>query len=228
MELSALFKTFKGFAKAVKNKIIDISVGLEKGIPIWPDSHGIDFKQSSSLSMGDLANVTCVSMDVHTGTHVENSLHFISDGDSIDKISLEILIGPVNIVYLPDVNIITAMDLEKLDLPKDEKRLLFKTSNSDIWKRKEKTFQKDYVGLDSGAALWIAKSGIELVGIDYLSIAKFDETVEVHQILFKNKVIILETLNLSHVDPGIYQLTCLPLKFLTTEAAPARVILTSL
>jgi arylformamidase len=225
MELSMFFKIFKGFTGSMKHKIIDISVGLEKGMPVWPDSHGIDFKQSSSLSRGDLANVVSISMDVHTGTHIENSLHFIKDGDSVDKINFDLLIGKTSVVCLPDVKVITALDLEKLDLSKNTKRLLFKTSNSNFWKQKERKFQKDYVGFDTSAASWIIKSNIKLIGIDYLSVAKFDEAVKVHQILLKNKIIILETLDLSNVGPGVYQLICLPLKFLRTEAAPVRAVL---
>ncbi len=206
-------------------KIIDISVGLEKETPIWPDSNGIDFKQSSNINKGDLANVTSIKLDVHVGTHIENSLHFIKDGDNVNKIDFELLIGKAVVVYLPEVKTITASDLEKLNLDKNVERILLKTRNSQLWKKREKQFRKDYVGIDVSGAFWIAKSNIKLIGIDYLSIAKFDETVKVHQILLKNKIIILETLDLSGVDSGTYQLICLPLKLLAVEAAPARAIL---
>lgn len=212
----------------MNSKIIDISVPLEKEMPIWPDSNAISLEQVSNLENNDLANVTSLKMDVHIGTHIENSLHFIADGESIDKILLETLIGPVKVVYLPEIRTITVKDLKNLDLNKNITRLLFKTSNSKLWQKKENKFQKDYVGLDSSAALWLTKTNIKLIGIDYLSIAKFDEAVEVHQILMKNNLIVLETLNLSEVQPGNYKLICLPLKLIGIEAAPARAVLITL
>jgi len=103
--------------------------------------------------------------------------------------------------------------------------LLFKTSNSNLWQKEEK-FREDFVGLTSDGASWLVERGIQLVGIDYLSIARYDETVKVHQtLLLENKVVILEGLNLAKVEPGIYQLICLPLKLENREAAPARAVL---
>lgn len=205
-------------------KIIDISIPLKKGMPIWPKSTGIHLTNVLSLSRGDSANVTRLDMDLHTGTHIESPLHFISNGSRIDKIPLENLMSPALVVDLPKVKSITAANLENLNLPKKTSRLLLKTSNSNLWQKEEK-FQRDYVGLTPNAASWLVKRGIQLVGIDYLSIAQYKKTSEVHQILLKNKVIILEGLNLSKVEPGIYQLICLPLKFVNTEASPVRAIL---
>jgi arylformamidase len=117
--------------------------------------------------------------------------------------------------------VITASDLKDLN----SRRVLFKTDNSKLWESEKKEFQKNYVGLDKSAASWIAESNVKLVGIDYLSIARFNETKEVHQILLKNNIIILETLNLSNVEPGIYKLICLPLKISKAEAVPVRAVL---
>jgi arylformamidase len=212
----------------MRPKIIDISLPIKKGMPIWPGSAkpclGWDFQ----IKKGDKANVTQLKIDVHTGTHLEGPLHFIPDGISLDKMPLNRFIGEAMVVYLPKVKSITADDLKKLSLPKHITRLLFRTSNSNFWQKGEKKFQKNYVGLNSDAANWLVEAGIQLVGIDYLSIAKYDETVKVHRILLKNEVIILEGLNLSGVKPGFYQLICFPIKLFRKEAAPARAVLLSL
>ena len=209
-------------------KIIDISLSLKEGIPIWPNSVGIRLAKTLSFEKGDSVNVSRLDIDVHTGTHIENSLHFIKHGDSIDEISLEKLVGPVTVVDLPKVKAITADVLERLALSKGITRLLFKTRNSDFWHHGENKFQKDYVGLTSDGARWLAQYGVELVGNDYLSVAKYEESTQVHRILLKNKIIILEGLNLYGVAPGSYQLVCLPLKLNSAEAAPARAILLTL
>lgn len=209
----------------MKTKIIDISVALKEQMPVWPDSSGLRLNRVLNMEKGDSANLTQIEIDVHTGTHLDSALHSFSKGASVDKIPLKKLIGHATVVYLPKIKIITAENLEKLNLPKNTARLLFRTSNSNFWQKGEKKFRKDYVGLSSDAASWLVEKGVKLVGIDYLSIASFEETIKVHQILLKNNVIILEGLNLAKVSPGIYQLICLPIKICGAEGAPARAVL---
>lgn len=203
--------------KNMKSKIIDISITLKKEMPAWPKCAGIHLKFNPQG--------TLVRMGVHTGTHIDSPLHFIKNGAPIDKIPLEKFIGTARVIYLPKAKIISAADLEKLDLPKETSRILFRTTNSKFWEKGETNFQKDFVGLSADAALWIIKKGVKLVGIDYLSVAAYNQTSEVHRILLKNKVAVLEGLNLSKVKAGNYQLICLPLKLIGIEAAPTRAIL---
>jgi len=64
-----------------------------------------------------------------------------------------------------------------------------------------------------------------MIGIDYLSIGRGQDGPEVHRILLGAGVVILEGLDLSRADPGLYDLLCLPLKILGCDGAPARVVL---
>ena len=70
------------------------------------------------------------------------------------------------------------------------------------------------------------QSNIKLVGMDYFSIEPFDsKNHEIHKILFKKNVLILECINLFTVQAGAYRLICLPLKISSPDGAPARAIL---
>lgn len=211
-----------------KASIIDISLPLEDGIPIWPDSTGINLSWALRLERGESSNLTRLDIDVHVGTHIEGSLHSFSDGISIDKILLENFIGRASVVDLSLVDVITAKDLEKLNLSDGVERLLFRTKNSEFWKNFNQTFREDFVGLSSDAAQWIVDHKIKLVGIDYLSVANFKEGDAVHKILFKKGVVILEGLNLLMAPVGEYELVCLPLKLIGREASPVRAILKTL
>src|SRR3989344_8918566 len=153
-------------------KIIDISVPISHKIPLWPNSSGLCLTRVAKIGNKSAVNETHIEMNAHVGTHIDAPLHFIPSGFSIDKSPLNIFIGLALVVYLPKAKEITARDLEKLSLPKNVKRILFKTSNSLLWEKKIKKFRKDYVGLTTNAASWLVKRGIKLVGIDYLSIAK--------------------------------------------------------
>jgi len=208
-------------------KIIDISVPMHSDMPIWPGSVSLQISRVKSLERGDPANISRLDCDIHTGTHVDAPLHFVRDGDSIDQISLDIFCGPAFIAALAQVDTITADDLTVLSLPKGIKRLLLKTRNSELWKKGEQDFNPNYVALTADAARWVVNQGIRLIGVDYLSVQRYQDSPETHKILLKAKVIIVEGLNLADVTPGWYELICLPLKLVGTEGALARAVLRS-
>ena len=178
-----------------------------------------------SLEAGDTANVTRLDCDVHVGTHVEAPRHFLKEGISIDRVLLDTLVGPAEVADLRGISVITPFDLDRLDLAPGTTRLLLRTRNSELWAADERKFQKDYVALSSEAARWITDYGIELIGVDYLSVQRFEEGPMTHQILMRAGVIIIEGLNLSAVESGRYELICLPLRLTDAEAAPARAAL---
>ena len=115
--------------------------------------------------------------------------------------------------------------LERAEIPPRTRRILFKTRNSEIWARNEKTFQTDFVAITPDGADFLVKRGIKLVGIDYLSVAPFGDSQVTHQKLLSGGVIIIEGVDLSQVPPGRYTLYCLPLKLSGSDGAPARAIL---
>ena len=112
-----------------------------------------------------------------------------------------------------------------IQLPKGITKILFKTDNSDLLNKHENLFREDYVALTDKAAKYLVKKGIDLVGIDYLSIALFKETRPVHETLLSADVGVVEGLNLRGVSEGEYELFVLPLLVPGKEASPARAIL---
>lgn len=206
-------------------KIIDISLPLSEQTPHWPTDTPIRLWRTSSIADGAHSNDTHMETSLHAGTHYDAPLHFLDGGKSIEKLDLSVYIGPAYVVYVPKVKRITAQDLEKIRLPKGTTRILFKTKNSKHWSSVHPGFTKEYVGLTADAAEWVVKNSIKLVGIDYLSVASFDEIVSVHQILLSKGIAILEGLNLRKVKEGKYELIALPLLIPGSEAALARAIL---
>ncbi|MBC8496711.1 MAG: cyclase family protein [Chloroflexi bacterium] len=209
-------------------KIHDISLTISPNLPTWPGDPGITLERISKMEDGANANVTHMSLGVHTGTHVDAPFHFLGgDTATVESLSLDVLVGPATVVYLPDTDLITAGDLQNADLPPDAVRLLFKTRNSEIWQQGEMQFQEDFVALSADASEYLVGRGVVLVGVDYLSVAPFNDSVPTHRILLKAGIVALEGLDLSGVEPGEYHLTCLPLKIAGSDGAPARAILTS-
>ena len=208
-------------------ELIDITVGIRNDMLVWPGDNPAKIGWESRIVDGAISNVSSIEIGAHVGTHIDMPLHFIDGAASMDDLDLTRLIGPASIVEVPDgMTSINASFLESLSL-NDVDRILFKTSNSKLWDIPSQPFCADYVALEPDAALWLVEHGCGLVGIDYLSIAPFDDSVAPHEILLSNNVVILETLDLRYAQPGEYQLICLPLKLESREAAPARALLQS-
>ena len=206
-------------------EIIDISVPLRPQMPTWPGSVGFQLMRTMCLEAGDSANVSRLDCDLHVGTHVDAPWHFVEDGSTVEQLPLDSLIGPAIVAYLPKVDAITAGDLAALGLSSGAKRLLLRTRNSELWAAGVTEFRKDYAALTPDAARWVVDHGIRLIGVDYLSVQRYDDSPLTHQILLEAGVIILEGLNLAGVQPGAYELICLPLCLVGAEGAPARAVL---
>jgi len=205
--------------------IFDISIGIDENLPLWPGDPELRLQWAANIEQGDLVNLTELSMGIHTGTHIDAPLHFLPNGKPIDSLSLNVFVGEAQVVAIPqDVNLITVDILQDV-CEINAARILFKTKNSQLWETSK--FQQDYVALEASAAQWLVDQGVQLVGIDYLSIAPFKDPAPTHETLLNNEVVIVESLDLRLVKPGIYTLICLPLKLVGREAAPARAILLS-
>ena len=119
---------------------------------------------------------------------------------------------------------ITSDDMENFGITGGITRVLFKTRNSKLLECKE--FVNDYVGLTEEAGKWLVNQGIQLIGIDYLSVdAPGNKNFPVHRTMLSAGVVVVEGLSLGETLAGEYTLVCLPMKLEGTEGAPARVIL---
>jgi arylformamidase len=68
--------------------------------------------------------------------------------------------------------------------------------------------------------------GVSLVGIDYLSIEKYNNPGHpTHHALLRAGVVIIEGLNLTGVPAGDYELIALPMRLKGADGAPTRVVL---
>lgn len=206
-------------------KIYDVSVPINQNMVIWPGDPSVKMERVSKIEEGESSNITYLNIGLHTGTHIDAPYHFIENGAKIDEIPLDTLIGSAQVIEVPQTyGAVTAEFLKDSGLNNQYQRILFKTNNSKFLDVNSK-FNKDFVAIDYSAAEYLVNNECILLGIDYLSIAPYDDIVRVHQLLLGAGIVLLEGLNLEQVSAGIYQLYCLPLKLTGVEAALARVIL---
>jgi arylformamidase len=209
-----------------KSEWTDISYPLSKDMIHWPTSPIYPhIEPVKDPSKGDKVTMFQININVHNGTHIDAPLHFIADGIPIDKMPLDTMIGEARIIEILDNESIKPEELEEHNIQPGE-RILFKTRNSSLYELNE--FVEDYVYISTEAAHFLKDRKVSVVGIDYFavgSIKNLENLFEVHQTLLSSNIWIVEGLNLSSIKPGRFELICLPLKILSSDASPARAII---
>jgi arylformamidase len=204
-------------------KLLDVSVPLSSGTPTYPGNPEFELQPVKRIASGDTANNSRLVMGTHTGTHVDAPWHFLDDGAGVDGLRLDLLIGRARIVEVNKRGGIGAEQLAEAGL-REDLRVLLKTPNSALWNSQE--FHTEYTHLTEGGARYLVDQGVKVVGIDYLSVEQFKKPgAPAHRALLAQAVIIIEGLNLSEAEPGMYEMYCLPLRIPGADGAPARVIL---
>jgi len=207
-----------------KKSWIDVSVPMRNGMHTWPGDPPFFFTMHAGTAKGDVCNVSAVTMSSHVGTHMDAPLHFLHGAKTMDDLPWDAVIGPARVVPIRDKSAIKPAELKKLK-PRKGERLLFKTSNSTkSWAKPE--FDKDFIYIAKEGAQYLVDCGVQTVGVDYLSVGGFyKDGIETHHILLGAEVWIIEGLDLSKVQPGDYDLLCLPIKYHARDGAPARCLI---
>ncbi|MBI9017886.1 MAG: cyclase family protein [Phycisphaerae bacterium] len=207
-------------------KIYDISMSLENDMLIYPKDIPYERQMQRSFAKGDSSNVSCFTSTAHLGTHVDSPLHYVKDGYGVEAMPLDQLVGPADVLDCTGHASVTAKLIEPM-LKDDTQRVLFKTDNSlDLKKNPKGPFNRAFVFVSGCAAKLCLERGIKSVAIDYLSIDESGNPAKsAHHILLENNIAIIEGVLLADIEPGRYFLSCLPLKMVGADGAPARAVL---
>ena len=200
---------------------------LQEEMVVWPGMMKLQLEHRLAIERRSEGTISRIYMEVHTGTHIDAPQHFFTKGKSIDKMPLDVAIGPARVIEIVDNKAIKPEELNRHNIKRGE-RILFKTRNSQrCWQTN--AFINDYVYVTRDSAHFLADSGASLVGIDYLSVdspVDTDKTLpDAHQILLGAEIWLLEGLDLSGVSAGKYNLICLPLRLVQTDGSPVRAVL---
>jgi arylformamidase len=210
-------------------KIWDISRTLSDDLAPWPGDTPFHFELTARLGENAVVNVGAIGMSVHNGSHADARFHFEKDGQTIDLAALETYFGQAVVVDLSndfqngDQELIATEHLRgSADELRQTSRLLLKTG---VWPNST-VFPSRIPVIAPGVAAWLQERGVKLIGLDLPSVDRIDAKVlENHHALAGCGVAIVESLDLSEVEAGIYNLAALPLKIAGGDAAPVRAIL---
>ena len=179
------------------SRIYDVSVPVSTGGLVYPGNPEILIEPQQAISKGAGANVSKVTFGSHTGTHVDAAKHFFDDGQTVDQIPPEKFVGPAILIAFdePDRVSVGAADLQARGLA-GQKRVLIRTRNSG--QLSNPVFDPAYAFLAPDGAEYLVTLGVELVGVDYLSIEQFHSGHHrTHRTLLQKNVVIVEGLSLS-------------------------------
>lgn len=207
-------------------RIFDVTVPISSATPIYKGDPGVEVTSFKAIADGSSANVSAVSMGVHTATHVDAPNHFIDGARRVHELDPEKLVGPCRVVVIPED--VIAIEPENVGDIAGVERILFKSRNSEFWATPEDGFRTDFTYITPATAKMLVDNGVVLVGIDYLSIEKSGSPGHpVHITLLEKEVVILEGVDLRKVPGGNYEIICAPLKYDggNGDGAPARTFL---
>jgi arylformamidase len=176
------------------------------------------------MADGASCNVGRLSLSLHNGTHVDAPYHYAPRGVTMEKVPLEIFVGPARVVDARGSGAVTAALFENLS-PAEiaaAPRILFRT---DAW-TDPTVFPSTWPLLEPGLARWLAERGVCLIGVDVPSVdALKSRELPRHHEFDAARVIILENLDLRAVPAGDYELIALPLHIEGADASPVRAVL---
>jgi arylformamidase len=202
--------------------LYDATVPFRRGMPVFPGDPAFQIERVSSCAHGDPFNLSLMSVATHAGTHVDPPLHCFECARGVDEIPLETLVGPGVVLDMRGRDRIDRSALQQ-SLVGEEVRVLFKTDNQALLL--DDCFHEEFVHITVDAAEWLVARGVKLVGIDYLSIEKYDSPdALVHRTLLSAGVVIVEGVLLHDVPAGPCRIYCMPLKIRGADGAPARVV----
>ena len=209
------------------NGWIDATATLDPATtPVYQGNAPLKFEFVMDMRKGDALTLSAYSLGAHSGTHIDAPMHFVRDGASIDRVSLEALIGPARVIDIPDsVQSINAAELNRHGW-RGAPRVIFRTRSALRGWMHSPTFHRDFAFVAPDAAQLLADAGVQLVGVDYLSAEQFGAPAPMtHRILLGKGIPIVEGLALEEVRAGDYDLIVLPMKVGGHEGAPARAVL---
>lgn len=190
----------------------------------WPGDPEVKIDRMLKIESGDDCNVSTIFMSSHTGTHIDSPYHFVKSGVGIHDLPLSAVIGKARVIEIADTESIKPEELHVHRISKGE-RILFKTLNSErCWKGDK--FVEDFVYISTESLQYLVDRKVRTIGIDYLSVGGYNKNInQVHQVLLKAGIWIVEGLDLSRVKKGYYELICLPMKIEKGDGAPARAVI---
>lgn len=205
--------------------IYDISPLVDPRVAVWPGDTPFSAKDLLRIEEGHAVHLSAITLSCHTGAHADAPSHFLREAPSIDAVPLVRYLGPCRLLDVrPKDGVIRPEEVEKADFSASP-RVLFRTRD-----RQDRTaFPATFTVLSVELIDWLADRGVVLIGLDSPSVDTFEsKDLPCHKALYARGIANLESLDLTGVPEGRYELIALPLRLRGRDASPVRAVLRSL
>ena len=188
-------------------KIYDISQEVFS-CAVYPGDPQPEKQMVYATADGDLYNLTSFAMCAHNGTHIDAPFHFLHNGKTVDKLELDLFVGPCYVArHHGDVTAAHARQI--LNSSQSAQRILI-AGNATVTPEAAEVF---------------ASGDVKLLGNESQSVGPEDAPMQVHLILLKRGIALLEGVVLKDVPQGHYFLSAAPLNLGGCDGSPCRAYL---
>ena len=178
---------------------------------VYPGDPAPEKQILCATEKGDLYNLSAFSMCAHNGTHVDAPFHFLGEGKTVDRMGLDTFVGNCYVArHRGDVS------------AADARQILEKAAGA------ERILIAGDITVTEEAAEVFADAGIKLLGNEGQTVGPADAPMQVHLILLRREIALLEGIVLTDVPEGHYFLNAVPLNLAGCDGAPCRAILVDL
>ena len=188
-------------------KIIDISQEVYS-CAVYPGDPKPEKKVLCATGAGDLYNLTSFAMCAHNGTHIDAPFHFLHNGKTVDRMDLSTFVGDCFVAW--HEGDVTAADA---------KHILKKANGA------ERILIAGSATVTAAAAEVFAAGEIRLLGNEGQTVGPENAPMQVHLILLRRGIALLEGIVLDEVPEGRYFLSAAPLNLGGADGAPCRAYL---
>ena len=196
-------------------KIYDISQEVFSCC-VYPGDPSPERQVMMNIPEGAVCNLTAFRMCAHNGTHVDAPFHFIHEGKTVDRVSLERFIGPAYVT-----------EHEGPVSGADAEAMLEQARRVDAEAAKRILVKGSAVVTEEAAAVF-AREGILLFGNESQTVGPEDAPMKVHLTMLGAEIVLLEGIRLGEVKEGVYLLNAAPLNLGGADGAPCRAVLMEL
>lgn len=188
-------------------KIYDISQEVFS-CSVYPGDPEPERQVLRSTASGDLYNLSAFYMGAHNGTHIDAPFHFLHHGKTVEQMDLNIFVGGCYVARH-----------EGAVSHGDAKAILARAAGS------ERILIAGNAVVTAEAAEVFAQAGICLLGNEGQSVGPEDAPMQVHLLLLRRGIALLEGIVLKNIPEGHYFLSAAPLNLAGGDGAPCRAYL---
>lgn len=205
-------------------RVIDLSHIIKTNMTTYTKDEKPEIYNIATIEK-DGFNEKSLNIYTHTGTHIDAPSHMINKGKTIDEFNINEFIGIAIIIDISSIKEVTLKEIMKYeDKIINCDFVILKTGYEKYWGSKE--YFNNYPSLTEDAAKWLCDFNLKGIGIDAISIDKFDSIdFEIHNIILSRGKLIIENLtNLDIINREEFTLVATPLKIEDGDGSPVRAV----